>query len=192
MSINKNKLLLHICCGPCAVYPSEYLEERKIAFDGYFYNPNIHPFSEYSERRKNVIKLSEKKDFELITEDGYQEDDWLEYVDVPTRCKKCYSIRFKKAFEYAKNNEYKGVTTSLLVSPYQHHDLIKEIGESFSKAFEVPFVYIDFRPGFREGQQKAKELGLYRQKYCGCLSSLEDKLDFDIKKEERKEAQKHG
>lgn len=192
MSTNKDKLLLHICCGPCAVYPTEYFEENQIAYDGYFYNPNIHPFSEYSERKENVFKLSEIKEFKLIVEDEYQEDDWIEYVEVPSRCKKCYSIRFKKAFEYAKENEYKGVTTSLLVSPYQHHDLIKEIGESFSKNFNVPFVYIDFRDGFRQGQQRAKELGLYRQKYCGCLSSLEDKLDFDIQKELRKEENKNG
>ena len=192
MSTNKDKLLLHVCCGPCAVYPTRYLQEQKIQFDGFFHNPNIHPVSEYSERLENARKLAEIRDFNLIVDEEYFEDLWLEYVDIPTRCKKCYTIRFEKAFKYASSNNYKGVTTNLLVSPYQQHELIIKIANSFSKQYNIPFVYYDFRPHFREGQAEAKELGLYRQKYCGCLSSFEDKLTFDINKELRKEEKANG
>ena len=188
MSTNKDKLLLHICCGPCGVYPTKYFIENEIIYDGYFYNPNIHPQSEFDKRRDNALKLSEIRNFNLIVDSHYQEADWIEYEDIPTRCQKCYTIRFEKAFEYAKDNNYKEVSTTLLVSPYQQHELIKKIANSFSKKYGVPFRYIDFRPGFRAGQQEAKELGLYRQKYCGCLSSLEDKLTFDIEKELKKGA----
>ena len=187
MSTNENKLLFHICCGPCAVYPTKYFIEEGTQFDGYFYNPNIHPMSEYQERLDNAKKLASARDFNLIVDSEYQEDLWLEYIDVPDRCKKCYTIRFEQAFRYAKKHQYKGVSTSLLVSPYQQHELIIEIANAFSKRYQVPFVYHDFRPGFYLGQQEAKEIGLYRQKYCGCLSSLEDKLNFDIEKELRKE-----
>lgn len=186
MNLNENKLLLHICCGPCAVWPTKFFMQENILFDGFFYNPNIHPKSEFDERLKNVQKLSEIREFDLIVDDEYLEELWLEYTDVPKRCQKCYTVRFQKAFEYAKNHNYKGVTTSLLVSPYQQHELIKKIANEYSKRYNIPFVYYDFRPSFRLGQQEAKELGLYRQKYCGCLSSLEDKLNFDIEKELKK------
>lgn len=186
MSVNKDKILLHICCGPCGVYPTKYFNENGYLYDGYFYNPNIHPESEYEIRLEYVKKLSEIRCFKLIVEEGYDEANWIEYEAVPKRCQKCYNMRLKKAFEYASKNNYKAVTTTLLISPYQQHELIKEIANTFSQHYKVAFEYIDFRPHFREGQNEAKELNFYRQKYCGCISSLEDKLTFDISKEEKK------
>lgn len=190
MSTN-NKILLHICCGPCGVYPTKYFQELNIPYDGYFYNPNIHPESEYSKRLEHTKLLSEIRNFHLIVEEGYNESEWIEYEDTSKRCQRCYTIRFQKAFEYASKNHYEAVSTTLLISPYQKHELIKEIGEKFSNHYGIPFRYIDFRPFFRVGQQEAKELGLYRQKYCGCISSLEDKLLFDIQKELSKEVIKN-
>lgn len=192
MSINKNKTLLHICCAPCGVYPTKFFNENGYLYDGYFYNPNIHPESEYELRLHYVKELSKIREFKLIIDNEYNEADWIEYETMPERCQKCYNIRLRKAFEYAQKHNYKAVTSTLLISPYQQHEKIIEIGNQFSKHYEVDFDYIDFRPHFREGQNEAKELNFYRQKYCGCLSSLEERLTFDIEKEERKGSVKNG
>jgi predicted adenine nucleotide alpha hydrolase (AANH) superfamily ATPase len=88
------------------------------------------------------------------------------------RCHKCYTLRLEKAAKYAVENGFDAFTTSLLVSPYQKHDLIKELGDHYASEYGVEFIYRDFRPGFRQGQQMAKDMGLYRQKYCGCILSL--------------------
>ncbi|MGI6782077.1 MAG: epoxyqueuosine reductase QueH [Acholeplasmataceae bacterium] len=192
MSTNNQKTLLHICCAPCATYPTKFFNENGYLYDGYFYNPNIHPESEFQKRLEYVKKLSEIRNFNLIVDEGYDESSWVEYEMVPRRCQKCYNMRLKKAFEYASKHDYQAVTSTLLISPYQQHELIVEIANNFSKHYHIKFDYIDFRPYFREGQNEAKELNFYRQKYCGCLSSLEDKLTFDIDKEERKGANKNG
>jgi predicted adenine nucleotide alpha hydrolase (AANH) superfamily ATPase len=89
----------------------------------------------------------------------------------------CYSLRLDKVAKYAKDNGFDAFTTSLLVSPYQKHDLIKELGEKFALKYNIKFYYQDFRPFFREGQAMAKEMGLYRQKYCGCIVSYNERLE---------------
>ena len=93
-----------------------------------------------------------------------------------------------KAFEYAKENGYSDVSTTLLVSPYQQHDLIKSLAEQLSLKTGIGFYYEDFRVGYREGQKMAKDLGLYRQKYSGCILSLEERMLELIKKENLKES----
>ena len=83
-------------------------------------------------------------------------------------CKNCYYVRLKKAAQFAKENDFDCFSTTLLISPYQDHELLRRVGEQVSSEFGVKFLYHDFREGFRESQQLAKEMGLYRQKYCGC------------------------
>ena len=166
------KLLLHICCGPCAVYPVEVLQGENIEFEGFFFNPNIHPIDEFLRRRDNAKILSDLKNFPLTISDDYQESEWLSFPGTgEERCKMCYSLRLGKVAAMAKEKGFDAFTTTLLVSPYQKHDLIKELGEKFGRIYGVGFYYRDFREGFRQGQQKAKEYGLYRQKYCGCIIS---------------------
>jgi predicted adenine nucleotide alpha hydrolase (AANH) superfamily ATPase len=166
------KLLMHMCCAPCSVFPLAQLREEGIVPDGVFFNPNIHPVEEFQRRRENVEKLAGIKGLKVSYFDDFRQDDWESFGGTgDARCTMCYAVRLEKAAELAAEGGYDAFTTSLLVSPYQKHDLIKQLGEKFAEKAGVKFFYRDFRPGFRQGQQEAKELGLYRQKYCGCIIS---------------------
>lgn len=170
------KLLMHICCAPCSTYPLYLLREEGHNVTGFFYNPNIHPIEEYQRRKDTAKAYSNIVKLEVKYEDGFMEDVWLNYKDSSeSRCLMCYSLRLDKTASYAKENGYEAFTTSLLVSPYQKHELIKELGEKFALKYGVKFYYKDFRPCFREGQAIAKEMGLYRQKYCGCIISFNER-----------------
>lgn len=173
------KLLMHTCCAPCSVYCIKTLREEDIEPTLYWYNPNIHPFQEYKARRDCLIEYSKEINIECIIEDEYGLDNFCKNVitSLDSRCiDYCYPIRLRKAFEYAKQNGYNAVTTTLLYSIYQKHDFIKKLCEDLSKEYEIEFLYRDFRTGFWEGHDKAKnELNLYMQKYCGCIFSEEDR-----------------
>ncbi len=170
------KLLLHMCCAPCSTYPIEELFKENFQIHGYFYNPNIHPIEEHNRRKENVEKLSSIVNIPVIYDDEFRQDEWEGMKDIgDERCHRCYSLRLKKVAEYATQNGYDAFTTTLLVSPYQKHALIKELGELYAKKYGIQFAYRDFRPGFRQGQQAAKEMELYRQKYCGCILSINSK-----------------
>ena len=170
------KLLMHICCGPCAVYPISVLQDEKVEIEGFFYNPNIHPIEEFNKRKENVELLAKNKGFKTIYFDDFLQENWENFSDSQDeRCKMCYGMRLSKVAKFAHENRFDAFSTSLLVSPYQKHDLIKELGEKFAKEYGIEFYYRDFRPGYREGQQMAKDMELYRQKYCGCIKSLEER-----------------
>ena len=167
------KLLLHMCCGPCAVYPVSVIKEKNIEFEGYFYNPNIHPIEEFERRMDNVRILSEKESIKVHYDSEFLQNIWEDYkYDKERRCQMCYTLRLSNVAKFASENNFTAFSTTLLVSPYQNHDFIKNLGEELSKKYGVEFFYEDFRIGFRKGQRKAKEIGLYRQKYCGCIKSL--------------------
>ena len=171
------KLLLHICCGPCSIYPISVLEKEKINFEGFFYNPNIHPIEEFNKRKENVEKVSTQKQFKVHYFDDFEEDIWLAFKGTEAqRCEMCYVKRLEKAAIFASENGLDAFTTSLLVSPYQKHELIKELGISLGKKYGLDFFYRDFRLGFRQGQQQAKEMELYRQKFCGCVISNKNQI----------------
>jgi predicted adenine nucleotide alpha hydrolase (AANH) superfamily ATPase len=162
-----------MCCAPCSVYPVSVLQQENIEIHGFFYNPNIHPKEEFLRRKENVDKFSLLKGIPVYCSDDFLQEKWENFKGAEDdRCTMCYSIRMEKAALFAKENGFDAFTTSLLVSPYQKHDLIKEIGMYYAKKHGVDFYYRDFRPGFRNGQQQAKELGLYRQKFCGCIISF--------------------
>lgn len=172
------KLLLHTCCAPCSVYCIETLKNENIDITAYWYNPNIHPYLEYKERLDTFKKYMEQIKLPYIIDDYYGLKEFAKNVisNLETRCVDyCYRVRLEKAAEYAKKNGYEAFSTTLLVSPYQKHDELKTICEEISLKYQIPFVYRDFRIGFREGQKKARELGLYMQKYCGCVFSEEDR-----------------
>ena len=167
-------LLLHTCCAPCSVYCIDSLRKEGIEPVSYWFNPNIHPYIEYKTRRDTLIEYSKMENFKLIIEENYGLDDFCKNVsnDLKNRCKNyCYPVRLEQTAKFAKENGYDAFSTTLLVSPYQQHDVIKELAEQLAKKYEIDFVYRDFRVGFREGQAKARELGLYMQKYCGCVFS---------------------
>lgn len=172
------KLLMHACCAPCSVYCVDTLRDMGIEPTMFWFNPNIHPYKEYEARRDCFKDYCKRMELNVVIEDNYGLDEFCKNVSnsIDTRCVDyCYPVRLRKLFEYAKENGYDTVTTTLLYSIYQKHDFIKNEMEKLSKEFEIKFLYIDFRKGFWKGHEKAKELGLYMQKYCGCVFSEEDR-----------------
>ena len=169
------KLLMHMCCAPCSTFPLAQLRQEGIEPVGVFFNPNIHPAEEFERRKETVIQFAKIKELKVEYFNDFSQEVWESYAGTgEARCTMCYSIRLEKAAELAAAGGYEAFTTSLLVSPYQKHDLIKELGEKYAAQYGVDFFYRDFRPGFRQGQQEAREMGLYRQKYCGCIRSLNE------------------
>ena len=178
------KLLLHTCCAPCSVYCIDTLRKEGIEPTLYWYNPNIHPYKEYEARRDCLIEYTKSINVNCIVEDVYGLDEFCKNVanNLDSRCVDyCYPVRMRKTFEYAKEHGYDAVSTTLLYSIYQKHDYIKKLCEDLSKEFGIDFYYEDFRVGFWEGHNKAKEAGLYMQKYCGCIFSEEDRYYYHKK-----------
>lgn len=180
------KLLLHTCCAPCSVYCIDSLREEGIEPTVYWYNPNIHPYMEYKSRRDCLKEYTKSIGIEAIFEEDYGLDEFCKNVvgDLQNRCKNyCYRVRLEQVAKYAKDNGYDAFSTTLLVSIYQNHDAIIEIANEMTKKYDIEFLYRDFRVGFRDGQAKARELGLYMQKYCGCAFSEEDRYSKQIKRD---------
>lgn len=183
-----NKLLIHACCAPCLVGVYEYITLNLNEFeinsseniDILWYNINIQPKSEYEKRKetlKEYLKTINKKTI-IIDEYNLQEFckvavNTSEYGFID-RCEYCYKKRLEKLFLYASNNGYNSVTTTLLISPYQKHERIISICRELQNKYNIKFIYKDFREFYRKGQLRAKELGLYRQKYCGCVFSIDE------------------
>ena len=181
------KLLMHACCAPCSVYPVDTLRKEGIEPTLYWFNPNIHPYTEYKARRDCLKEYSKLINLQTIFEEDYGLDEFCKNVvdDLDSRCTKyCYPVRLEKTFKFAKENGYDTVTTTLLYSIYQKHDYIKLLCEKYSKEYKIDFLYRDFREGFWEGHNKAKqELNLYMQKYCGCIFSEEERYQKQIEKD---------
>lgn len=174
---NGSRMLLHACCAPCAEYPVSDLLSIGVRPDILYYNPNIHPKFEFDRRREQIVKLGEIYDLSCLYSEDFRMDDWLSRSWeglYSSRCEMCYSIRMDYVAKYASEHGYDSFSTSLLVSPYQQHDVISSIAAKSAEKYGVSFKYFDWRPHFREGQNMAREHGLYRQKYCGCIYSLED------------------
>ena len=171
------KTLMHICCAPCSVYCIESLRAEGIEPVGFWYNPTIHPYTEYRSRRDCLRDYAQQVNLTLIEQDEYGLRDFVRRVadHIEGRCADCYAIRLEQTAAYAAAHGYDSFTTTLLVSPYQKHELIRQIGERLAEQYGIQFLYRDFRVGFREGQEKAREAGLYMQKYCGCIFSEEDR-----------------
>ena len=172
------KLLMHTCCAPCSVYCIEELRVEGIEPTVYWYNPNIHPYTEYKARRDCLKEYTKNINVEAIFEDNYGLDEFCKNVvcDLQNRCQDyCYPVRLEQTAKYAKEHGFDTITTTLLVSPYQKHDIIKRLAEEIAKKYGLKFLYRDFRVGFKVGQARARELGLYIQKYCGCIFSEESR-----------------
>lgn len=167
------KLLMHICCGPCAVSPVASLKKRGITVEGFWFNPNIHPYKEYRSRLEALRRLQSLWKLDIAYVDRYGLTEFLRAVtgDEENRCGYCYTVRLEAAAKAAKEQGADAFSTSLLVSPYQKFDLITALGRELQERYNIPFFGEDFRSGFGEGRKRAKELGLYRQSYCGCVYS---------------------
>ncbi|MCX5680043.1 MAG: epoxyqueuosine reductase QueH [Candidatus Omnitrophica bacterium] len=179
-------VLLHICCAPCAIYPVESLKKAGHKLAGFFYNPNIHPYSEYLKRRAEVEKYSKESSLNVI----YGEYDLEKYFQIVAydgkikdRCQECWWLRLVNTAKFAKENGFEAFTTTLLASPYQDQDIIKTIGEDVAAKCELKFYFEDFRLGFKVAHDKARAAGIYCQNYCGCLFSEKERIE---EKEQKK------
>lgn len=172
-----SKILIHSCCGPCSVSCFDFLKAEGREFSSYFYNPNIHPWKEYEARFDSWRMLCNEKNVEAIGEKDYPLEGWLAAVsrEPANRCSFCYQSRLQATAKKAKELGFAAITTTLLISPYQNHELICDLARKAAETFGLEFYYYDFRQFFRQGQNKAKELGLYRQKYCGCIYSEKER-----------------
>ena len=171
------KTLLHICCAPCANQCIDVLRADGIELTGFWYNPNIHPFTESRSRRNCLREYAQTIELPLLERDQYALRPFVREVasDIANRCVKCYEMRLLETARTAAEGGFDSFTSSLFISPYQKHDLMREVAERAAAAYGVQFLYRDFRPYFRAGQDRARALGFYMQKYCGCVFSEEER-----------------
>ncbi|MDR0617426.1 MAG: epoxyqueuosine reductase QueH [Endomicrobium sp.] len=176
MNKSQNKVLLHICCAPCSASSMKVLHKSyNVSF--YWYNPNIWNFDEYKKRKDSVIKYAKELNITFYEHQSsaYNYKNWeKESLEI---CKLCYCLRLEKVALFAKLNNFDFFTTSLLSSPYQKHDLVKQISKNISSKYSVKFLYADFREFFYEGKNELKQKGYYTQRYCACNKSYKKRFD---------------
>lgn len=174
----KPKLLLHICCAPCSTYPIKALQEE-YDVELFFYNPNIHPEEEYKARLEEAKKYADKIGVKFYEAD-YDTNIWFNCTqgleDEPeggVRCEICYRIRLGKTALFALANGLKNFATTLSVSPHKKANTINEVGQMLGNIYSLNFYEADFKKknGFKIAARLAKDAGLYRQDYCGCIYS---------------------
>lgn len=194
------KVLLHICCGPCSIMPIQRLQEEGHEVTGYFYNPNIHPLAEYMRRREGAAQVAARYKIKMLwasRPEDYNTAAWLRMVhgneDAPHRCRMCWEDRLEATFRKALEGGFDAFTTTLLYSRYQQHDFIAERGEMLASvtgiavegseyAQSLSFLYRDFRSDWQAGIDRSKEWVIYRQQYCGCIFSENERYAKAFKK----------
>lgn len=180
------QLLMHVCCGPCTLYPLSDLRRQGIEPVGYFYNPNIHPYREFKRRIAALRQVAEEMDFPVEIERQYGLQDYLRQVvfneSRPQRCGICYRMRLERTAARAKSLGMEAITTTLLYSRYQYHDEIRRLGEEIAADHGLVFLYQDFRTGWQQGIDMALAMDLYRQPYCGCIYSEQERYDKKLRK----------
>lgn len=172
------KILMHICCGPCSIYPLQILRAQGFEVTGFFYNPNIHPYREYLQRSQTLKNYAQSVDLKVIWSQNYPLEEFLRQTAFMNkdRCAYCYKERLQAAIGVAMKSHYDVFTTTLLYSKYQNHEVIREIAQDLGRKAGIDFYYQDFRLGWSEGVKISKEMGLYRQSYCGCIYSEKERF----------------
>ncbi|GAB4535346.1 MAG: epoxyqueuosine reductase QueH [Thermodesulfovibrionia bacterium] len=187
-------ILLHICCSNCVTYPFRILNEEGHTIKGFWFNPNIHPSDEHSLRLESLKGLAKRWGMDVIYDDYdpslyfsmFGMDDALDIegielpdnLKMPVRCTSCYNLRLRRTVEVAKRIGSDAFTTTLLISPYQDYEQIVMISRALAAEYNIEFYLKDFRVYFNSARSLSRELGLYRQKYCGCIFS---KMERDAK-----------
>ncbi len=174
--MGNNRLLMHICCGPCATYPFEILKEE-FSLTGFYYNPNIHPYREFERRKESTLKAADHFGIDVIVNGEYPLEGFLSTAgsSAPERCKTCYLVRLGMTAREASKGNFAGFSTTLLISPYQDLEEIIRAGQQVARHWGVSFFAPDLRRGFPRSRELARELGLYRQGYCGCIFSEKER-----------------
>ena len=171
------KLLLHTCCAPCSIYPVRILREEEHQITGYYYRSNIHPYTESQKRLETLKAYAEQINLPLMVEESYELENFLRQAVYreKQRCRFCYYSRLMSTAQLAQDTGHDAFSSTLLYSKFQQHDLIIEIGNAIGEELGLPFLYHDFRIGWKEGINVSKQLGMYRQQYCGCIYSEKDR-----------------
>ena len=174
----QNNILLHTCCAPCMTVPYQRLSEHSMT-DIFFYNPNIHPESEYLFRLKEIRQLAERWKV-TVHEGSYNKEDWFAltagFENEPergARCEICIKLRLRETAKNAKALRYDGFASTLSLSPLKDIDMINRAGQQAAIEFDIPFFPENFKKkdGFRQSVEISTAEGLYRQDYCGCIYS---------------------
>jgi predicted adenine nucleotide alpha hydrolase (AANH) superfamily ATPase len=171
-------MLLHICCGPCSIFPVRELRAGGASVTGFFFRHNIHPYSECLKRQETLQTYSRQIGLEVFYQDGYDLEGFLRKVvfHEDQRCRICYHERLSAAAALAKQGNFDGFSTTLLYSRYQQHAVVREMGEAVGRTAGIPFHYRDFRTGWQQGVAESRSLGMYRQAYCGCIYSEKERF----------------
>ena len=171
------KILLHTCCGPCTIYPLSRLKEEGFTVMGFFYRHNIHPYTECVRRQETLLEWAGEVGLKVLSQEGYELEEFLRKAAFreADRCRVCYHDRLRATALMAKRGKFDRYSSTLLYSRFQNHELIREIGEAVGKKVGVRFHYEDYREGWKNGIETSKELGMYRQQYCGCIYSEKDR-----------------
>jgi epoxyqueuosine reductase len=171
------KLLLHMCCAPCSIYPVRVLRLEHHDIMGFFYNNNIHPYKEYMKRKEALSEYSQQIGLKVIFSKTYDLEGFLRAIAYreSERCRFCYYDRLTATARMAKASGFESFSSTLLYSKFQKHDLIQTIGETVGREIGIPFFYRDFRSGWKEGVDESRRMEMYRQPYCGCIYSEKER-----------------
>ena len=171
------KVLLHVCCANCAIYPIKNMREDGLEVMGFFYRHNIHPYTECLRRQEALEAYAEQINLKVIYQEGYDLEGFIQNVAFreSERCNYCYHDRLRSTAQLAKRGKFDYFSSTLLYSKHQQHELIRSMGESIGKSAGVAFLYRDYREGWKEGIECSKQMGLYRQHYCGCIYSEKER-----------------
>lgn len=190
---NKPKLLLHACCAPCSSHTLLLLKDY-FNITIFFSNDNIYPSEEFYKRLEEIKSFVEKIDNNInVIFDSYLPNDYYNAVnglenlgEKSKRCYNCYKLRLEKTVKMAKNLNFDYFTTTLSISPYKVEKWINEIGYNLENIYGVKYLYSNFKKeeGYKHSIELSKEYSLYRQDYCGCKYSLEEREKYDRIKEE--------
>ena len=166
-------VLIHACCAHCAAYTVEYWRQQGYEVSTLWYNPNIHPHLEHQNRLESMQSLAQEINLPLLVTEGYDIIEYFRRVagHESERCRYCFDLRLSKTAETARQNGFSAFTTTLLISPQQKHDIIRETGSKIAGEQGLEFLYADLRKRYSDSRHLTKPLNLYRQQYCGCVYS---------------------
>ena len=180
------KLLLHSCCGPCSTYCIQTLSEY-FSVTVYYFNPNIYPPEEYAHRAAEQQRFIEQfpvKHPVSFVEGPFDPKEFYDYIrgyekepEGGERCFLCYRLRLEKTAEYAKQNQFDYFTTTLSISPLKNAAKLNEIGGELAEKYDILYLFSDFKKkeGYKKSTEISREYGMYRQYYCGCVFSKEQR-----------------
>lgn len=186
------RTMLHACCGPCSLEPVRIYKEEGVDFAVYYDNPNIHPDEEYDHRLETIREyVIEPNDLELF-EGPYDPQEWeqragIHGTDREQRCRACYRMRFERLAQIAKEEGYDAIGSTLTISPYQYTEIIIEELEHAAANAGIEADARNWSDRYQEATRRSRDLGMYRQNYCGCRFSI-----AEAEKERREHAAKRA